>query len=301
MTLGEIFERVKWIYFGDTGQPTSVDTHYQAAAEGVISNIHRKIQEDNDYWFMEKYYSTSVSAYTRNISLPDEFKHEVEPVRVLRFSSDTYTAGTADCSSSTTVTGTTTAWETSWSGRKYQISWDSVTWYNILAVTSATTIILDETGPSASGTYTIRKCTGAINLDKITSESTISSEQDMNGSTTYPIYYDIWDNLMNFYPLFTENIAVDFRYYRYLDRPSAFVTHSDALTENAADLLIFSSVAELSASLDNQKYVLYSQKAAVEEKLLKNKHFSRRSGGFLNLRTNWNNRARKFYYSEFQA
>lgn len=275
MNLGEIYDRVVWYYYGDTTPPTTVATHFQGVTEGIIANIHRKLQEDYNYWFMEESYGVAVSAYTREVSLPSDFKHEISPIRYFRFKNDDYTTGTASCSGTTAVTGSGTAWDTSWSGRKYQITWDDTTYYTILAVTSATALTLESTGPSTSGTYTIRKASAQGNLKKLPVNVAYATGQDENGTGTYPLYYDIFEDKLRFYPLFSEDIYVEFRYYKYLPRPTTFATHNDDVTDEAADFLVYAAAAELCVAQDETKYQLFAGKAAQELQGLKKKHRQR--------------------------
>lgn len=278
MTLSGIYDKVVWYYFGSSTPQASVVAQFQAVGEGVVANLHRKIQEDFNYWFMEASYMVNVPAFTRQVALPANFKCEIDPIRILRFSSASDT-GTATCTATTAVVGSGTAWETNWSGRGYQITWDDVTYYTILSVTDSTNLTLASVGPNISATYTIRKTSGSISLRKLTEDSAYRSAQDINGTGTYPLYYDIFENYINLYPLFSEDVCLMMRYYTYLARPTNFTSHTDAITTEAADLLTYLSVAELCTALDNTKYTLFMQKSADEIALLKKKHHQRVEAG----------------------
>jgi len=61
MTFGEIYNRVMFAIYGDTTEPESVEG-IMKGSEGILSTIHRQIQETRDWWFMEKDYPLDVSA-----------------------------------------------------------------------------------------------------------------------------------------------------------------------------------------------------------------------------------------------
>lgn len=276
MTLGDIYRRMLWLVYGDSAPPTTTNTHFQATTEGIIANIHRKLQEDFNYWFMEETYGVNVPAYTRTLALPTDYKCEVNPVRILRFDTTEYTDGTAACSASTAVTGTSTAWDTDWTGKKYQISWDDATWYTILTVTSATALVLESTGPTASGTYTIRKCVGQVELSKLHRGESDKNAYDLHGYTSYPMYYDLYENQLHLFPQSEYDHYLIFKYYKYLDRPTAFNDHEDDLTDEASDLIIYMAAAmEERRRKEWESAQAWDAMAQVELKNLYRKHWQR--------------------------
>lgn len=280
MTLDEIYNKISWMYFGDTTPAASVSTQFQAVTEGIIANMHRRIQEDDDYWFMENHYSVVVPAYTRTIALPSEFKRMIDDPRFFTFSSTTYTDGTADCTATTAVTGTLTAWDPNWSGHKYYISWDSgATRYPILSVSSATSLTLESVGPTASGSYTIYKTSGWINPEPRTPQYALRNNLDAEGYSMYPLSFDLWEDTVNIYPLASEAVVFDARYYGYLPRPTSFSTHDDALTQEAADLIVYMSLQELAGGLDDSKIQFYTGRLQQELQALKAKNIQRQWGG----------------------
>lgn len=239
MTLGDIYTRAMWLVYGDSTPPTSTATQMQALPDGVIANLHREIQEDTSYWFMEADYGVEIPAYTRILALPSDYKEEIRPVRALAFSTDTYAEGTASCSATTSVTGSGTSWDTDWTGCKHQISWDGSTWYTILTVVSATSIVLESAGPTANSSYTIRKCTGQIELEKVKRGGSEEEAYDLGGTADYPLYYDIYDNVIHLYPMPSTDCYFLMKYFKYFPKPSTFSSHDDAVTQNAAEALIY--------------------------------------------------------------
>lgn len=67
MTLLEIYDKVVWLVYGDTAPPSSFATNMQGE-NGVISEAHRQIQRDFNYWFMyltaDQVLTSGVSAYS---------------------------------------------------------------------------------------------------------------------------------------------------------------------------------------------------------------------------------------------
>jgi hypothetical protein len=280
VTFGEIYSRAMWLVYGSSTPPVDADTQFQGVTEGILANLHRNLQEDFNYWFMEEAYGVAVPAYTRSLALPSDFKEECGVIRVLSFG-DEYDTGSAECAATTAVTGTSTAWETDWSGRKHQLSWDDATWYPIEAVTSATALVLESAGPTqAAAAYTIRKCTGAIEIAKL-----YRGQEDrmaVQGSQRYPLYYSIYEGVMRLFPLPNEATYLEFKYYKFLDRPTVFVSHSDDLTINAADALVYYIAAFEEKRRQNwESAQMYEGMGDAQVQLLQNRNFSRSNSNMI--------------------
>lgn len=283
MNLLEVYNVSMWHVFG-TEQPPAADTTFlQAAAEGIISNKHRKIQEDFNYWFMEALYSQPYTAYDNTLALPTGFKCEMRPVRALLFDTvNTYTTGTATCAGTTAVTGTGTGWLTEWTGKRYRISFDSgTTWYFINSVASSSSLTLESAGPTATASaFIIQACNSVVELDKQGPGRSQLHGLDVLGYGD-PAWYEIFDDTLSMYPLPQYDGQLEYRYYKYLPRPTVFATHTDDLATEAADLLIYMTVAEIADSQgDDKKAAKYEEKAAQELGNLKKKHLHRTAANF---------------------
>lgn len=273
MTFQQIYNRALWLVYGDSTPPASVATQMQAVTEGILANLHRNLQEDFNYWFMEESYGVSVPAYTASLALPSDFKEECGVVNVLVFG-DKYNTGSAECDATTAVTGTNTSWDTDWTGRKHQISWDDVTWYPIAAVSSATALTLTVTGPTrAAAAYTIRKCDRVVTLKKLYRGQ--DSTMGALGSSRWPLYYSIYEGALSLFPVPNEAVYLEFKYYKFFARPTVFSSHSDAMTEHAADALVYYLAAfEEKRRKEWESAQMYEGMGDSQIQLLKNRHFS---------------------------
>lgn len=280
MTLSEIYNRAMFLVYGDSTPPAALTTQAQAVTEGLIANFMRKVMDDYNYWWMEEEYGVAVPAYTRSLALPSDFKVEIGPVRILRFDSAKYETGSAECAATTAVVGTGTAWEADWSGKKYQISWDDATWYEILTVTNATNLTLATAGPTqAAAAYSIRKCNGIINLTKLPMGTEDKEGFDIGGTQSHPLYYDIYENTMRLFPMTDEATYLEMKYYKYLARPTTFLTHTDALTEEAPDAIAYYLASfEEKRRHEWQAAQVWEEMSDSEIQLMKNKHFTRSNG-----------------------
>jgi hypothetical protein len=77
MTLTEIYDRVVFHIWGETAPPAAATTALQAVPEGIICVIHKNIQRDYNYWFMEEKYDFTIISGTQNYALPTDFKEEI--------------------------------------------------------------------------------------------------------------------------------------------------------------------------------------------------------------------------------
>lgn len=76
MTVQQILDKINWLVFGDSTPPSSVSTHL-IGSEGLISQAHRRIQEEWDYWFMEENTTISVVSGISNYTMPTDIKREI--------------------------------------------------------------------------------------------------------------------------------------------------------------------------------------------------------------------------------
>jgi len=78
MTLTEIYNKVVWYVFGDTASiPTSVAANLQGD-EGLIAQIHRRVQVEWDYWFQQYEDTMAVTSGNNTYLMPGTFKKEIE-------------------------------------------------------------------------------------------------------------------------------------------------------------------------------------------------------------------------------
>lgn len=64
MTLIEMYNKIAWLVYGDTAPPASFSVN-MGGATGFISEAHRQMQRDFNYWFM---YATSAQILTSGTS-----------------------------------------------------------------------------------------------------------------------------------------------------------------------------------------------------------------------------------------
>jgi len=98
MTLLEIYNRAVFYIYGDQNVPSHITTQLQG---GIIPGIHRRIQEEFNYWFMESDDGINTIIDEREYVLPTHFKSEVvfaflddnnvrhDPLKKLRRGQDT--------------------------------------------------------------------------------------------------------------------------------------------------------------------------------------------------------------------
>jgi len=73
MTFGEIYSAVCLNVWGESVPPTGGANRLQGN-EGIISNMHRDIQTDYNYWFMQTWGIIDTVAGTQGYTLPTNFK-----------------------------------------------------------------------------------------------------------------------------------------------------------------------------------------------------------------------------------
>ena len=76
MTFQEMYDRIVYKLWGNSNLPTGAQNilYY---SNGIIANIHRKIQQERDYWFMEAETTIPVLAGSNGFALPALFKEVV--------------------------------------------------------------------------------------------------------------------------------------------------------------------------------------------------------------------------------
>ena len=72
MTFGEIYNKVCQKVWGSSPPPTIASA--LTGQNGIISDIHRKIQQNYNYWFMQAYATIVMIDGTQAYNLPSEFK-----------------------------------------------------------------------------------------------------------------------------------------------------------------------------------------------------------------------------------
>lgn len=210
MTFNEIYQLAMFHVFGETPPEPTAIPYLQAASEGIISNIHHKIQEDFNYWFMEAIDTTLVvTSGVQTVTLPAEFKHEF-----------------------------------------------------------------------ADGFQILHATTGVYNtpLERIRKDDVAIDFPDPTATADYPEVYDIINvagtPTLYLYPIPSTTTTMKAHFWRYLARPTVFLTHDDILTQEAADLIVYLTVLEMEQTLENMnKIQLFQQKVLIEENRLKRRHF----------------------------
>lgn len=76
MNFGEIYDAVVFNIWGGAVPPTDAVARLQGS-EGIIANMHRDIQIDYNYWFMESWTIVESIAGTQGYAMPDNFKELV--------------------------------------------------------------------------------------------------------------------------------------------------------------------------------------------------------------------------------
>lgn len=84
MTFQQVYDQIVWNIWGDTIPPASVPINLQSPT-GLISDFHRKIQEEENFWFMETETTQAVTTGTSDYALPTYFK---EPIGLRFLTSD---------------------------------------------------------------------------------------------------------------------------------------------------------------------------------------------------------------------
>jgi len=99
-----------------------------------------------------------------------------------------------------------------------------------------------------------------------------------DGTADNPIYYEITDEIITFYPIPSASRNVHIIYWEILSRPttSGFLTESNDLTSYGADLVIYKTVQEMFESLKEfDSAQVYKVKADEEEFRLRSEQHSR--------------------------
>lgn len=73
MTFGEIYTRVCFLIWGNSVVPAGTAATLQGSG-GMIADVHQKIQQERNYWFMEASSTISLVDGTANYALPTDFK-----------------------------------------------------------------------------------------------------------------------------------------------------------------------------------------------------------------------------------
>jgi len=73
MTFGEILAKVEFLIWGNSTPPAGSVTALSGAS-GIIANVHRKLMQEYNYWFMETNAVGQTTAGTNAYTLPTTFK-----------------------------------------------------------------------------------------------------------------------------------------------------------------------------------------------------------------------------------
>lgn len=77
MNWTEIYNQVVYEVWGNSTPPEGTVAALQGA-NGIIAQVHRKIQEDYNYWFMETTWTTTLTDGVQSYVLPTLFKEVVQ-------------------------------------------------------------------------------------------------------------------------------------------------------------------------------------------------------------------------------
>jgi hypothetical protein len=89
MTFGEVLARVNFKIWGNSTVPSGTTT-VLTGDEGIIANVHRKIQQDYNYWFMHETVSLNMVVGTQAYTLPDDYKEVIENGVLFKTTSQSY-------------------------------------------------------------------------------------------------------------------------------------------------------------------------------------------------------------------
>ncbi len=76
MTLIQIYNKILWLYYGDTIPPASMAANLNSTY-GIIQGIHQRIQREWNYWFMEDSDTDTILAGTDTYTPPADWKCEM--------------------------------------------------------------------------------------------------------------------------------------------------------------------------------------------------------------------------------
>lgn len=76
MTFGEIYDKIVYAVWGSSTPPAGT-VGSLTGSEGIIANIHKRIQKTDNYWFMHETTAFNILNEVQGYNLPDDFKGEV--------------------------------------------------------------------------------------------------------------------------------------------------------------------------------------------------------------------------------
>lgn len=76
MTFGEIYTRVCFNLWGNSAVPAGTATVLQGH-DGIIANAHRKIMQNDNFWFMHTWTTIDLVAGTQSYNLPTNIKEVI--------------------------------------------------------------------------------------------------------------------------------------------------------------------------------------------------------------------------------
>lgn len=77
MTLIQIYNKVLWLYYGDTIPPASIALQLNSTY-GIIQGIHQRVQREWNYWFMQTSDTDTILTGIDTYTLPADWKCEME-------------------------------------------------------------------------------------------------------------------------------------------------------------------------------------------------------------------------------
>mgnify|MGYP001157472996 FL=1 len=223
MTFGEIYTRVMWLVYGDTNYPQSTQTHMSNINYGIISEAHRKVQNDFNYWFMERVYMKELEAGKVAFDLPSAFKQDVY-IRIIEYNDVSETTG-GDATVLSNGNVATVAFECD--------AWEYIIkvgdrWYWI--VNGSDTQIEVLPAEESTGSYDIRKVTGIYTIQKDKWFKAID------------LAYFVKDGKLYLTRALSRDAVIELVYYTTYTPYEPFNSYEDAITTNAADAIIYMAV-----------------------------------------------------------
>lgn len=266
MTLTEIYNRIVWNIYGDSTPPASVVTYMQGV-NGVIANIHKRLQREWNYSWMEKDDFLEVTEGVFRVGLPTDFKEEI----VVKYYDQRAELYTNDPSSGTSISLTVadtsgfstgdTVYVCSEAGEEEAVITGIVTNTSI----TVDELLMDHTAGmvGVSGYWYILDKYARGDLDRVS-----RTVDDLSTALSY----QVWADYIGLRPVPDKDTVIKLKYYGYMTAPTAgtWATFEDNLTIFGAEAMISLCTSELALTLDYaQKVESYRQKYYDELKQLR--------------------------------
>jgi len=294
MTWYEAYQRVCFKIWGNSAVPSGTAAVLQGD-EGIIANVHRKLQQDYNYWFMQTWGTITTVAGTYSYSLPTDFKEMISAAWEIVGNEYTLTGDfTVD---SATVTNLSSTESLSAGMLVYHSSVDAGT--TIDSVDSSTQVTIsanaNATATSVSILFTDGKDYFGDVISPVSTQAAQATLWQSDNTAEYPYYYEITKDVLTLYPKPEDsNRVLHLLYWQFLDRPTSSDFESTATTTD--DLLTYGSDAVVNLACAEMAEILKEYDMA--------QYYEKRSGQALDLLKNEDRRRRQsphyfVHYAEF--